>query len=135
MGIPMAYAASGVAFNATTSLLILINFFWIVAYDTIYAMADKPDDLKIGVRSTAILFGNQDKNIVFLLQGLSQACWLVLAVQLQLNFTFYLFWGVASLIFIKQQISMRAISTPHYLQIFTSNHVYGLLFWVAIMLQ
>jgi len=135
MGIPMAYAASGVAFNATTSLLILINFFWIVAYDTIYAMADKPDDLKIGVRSTAILFGNQDKNIVFLLQGLSQACWLVLAVQLQLNFIFYLFWGVASLIFIKQQISMRAISTPHYLQIFTSNHVYGLLFWVAIMLQ
>lgn len=135
MGIPMAYAASGVAFNATTGLLILINFFWIVAYDTIYAMADKPDDLNIGVRSTAILFGNQDKNIVFLLQVLTQACWLVLAVQLQLNFIFYITWGVASLIFIKQQINMRAITTPHYLKIFTSNHVYGLLFWVAIMLQ
>tara|TARA_R110002126_G_scaffold273866_1_gene418553 strand:- start:76073 stop:76912 length:840 start_codon:yes stop_codon:yes gene_type:complete len=135
MGIPMAYAASGAALNFTTGLLILINFFWIVAYDTIYAMADKPDDLKIGVRSTAILFGNQDKNVVFLLQGLAQACWLVLAVQLQLNVLFYIAWGVASLIFIKQQISMRTIGTPHYLQIFTSNHVYGLLFWVAIMLQ
>lgn len=135
MGIPMAYAASSVALNATTALLILINFFWVVAYDTIYAMADKPDDLKIGVRSTAILFGNQDTNMVFLLQGLAQAGWLALAFQLHFNATFYMAWGVMSLIFIQQQVRMRTMSTPDYLQIFTSNSLYGLLFWVALMLQ
>ncbi|MDF1683147.1 MAG: 4-hydroxybenzoate octaprenyltransferase [Legionellaceae bacterium] len=135
MGIPMAYAASGMALNATTGLLVLINFFWIVAYDTIYAMADKPDDLKIGVRSTAVLFGNQDKNMVCLLQGLVQACWLILAIHLHLNNIFYMVWGISSLVFIQQQIRMRTISAPNYLQIFTSNNLYGLLFWVAIMLQ
>jgi 4-hydroxybenzoate polyprenyltransferase len=135
MGIPMAYAASGVALNATTGLLILINFFWVVAYDTIYAMADKPDDLKIGVRSTAILFGNQDKNMVFLLQDLAQACWLAIAFQLHLNLMFYIIWGVASFVFIQQQYRMRTMSAPNYLQIFTSNSLYGFLFWVALMLQ
>lgn len=135
MGIPMAYAASGVPLNLTTGLLILINFFWIVAYDTIYAMADKPDDLKIGVRSTAILFGNLDKNTVFLFQGLAQACWLALALELHLNIIFYIAWGVASLVFIQQQIRMRTISAPNYLQIFTSNSLYGFILWVALMLQ
>jgi len=135
MGIPMAYAASGVALNTTTGLLVLINFFWIVAYDTIYAMADKQDDLKIGVRSTAILFANQDKNMVFILQGLAQACWLALAFQLHFNIMFYVIWGVTSLIFIQQQVRMRTMSAPDYLAIFTSNSLYGLMFWVALMLQ
>lgn len=135
MGIPMTYAASGIALNATTGLLMLINFFWIVAYDTIYAMADKPDDLNIGVRSTAILFANQDKNMVFLLQVLAQACWLVLAFQLHFNIIFYITWGVASFVFIRQQIRMRTMSAPNYLQIFTSNSLYGFIFWVALMLQ
>ena len=135
MGIPMAYTASGVALNATTGLLVLINFFWIVAYDTIYAMADKPDDLKIGVRSTAILFAHQDKNIVFILQGLAQACWLFLAFQLHLNLIFYIAWGVASFIFIQQQYRMRTMSAPHYLHIFTSNSLYGFIFWLALIVQ
>lgn len=135
MGIPMAYAASGVALSTTTGLLIVINFFWIVAYDTIYAMADKPDDLKIGVRSTAILFGDQDKNMVFLLQSLAQAGWLILAFQLHLNFAFYIAWGVNSIIFIQQQYCMRVMDVPDYLKIFTSNSLYGFLFWVALLLQ
>lgn len=135
MGIPMAYAASGVAFNSTTGLLILINFFWIVAYDTIYAMTDKPDDLKIGVRSTAIFFGNQDKNAVLLLQSFAQICWLILAFKSRLNIIFYLTWGVSSLVFVQQQMRMRTISSPNYLHIFTSNSLYGLFLWLAIMLQ
>lgn len=134
MGIPMAYAASNTPLNPTTGLLVLINFFWIVAYDTIYAMADKPDDLKIGVRSTAILFANQDKNIVLLLQILAQACWLILAVKLNLNIIFYILWGLSFMILAQQQIRMRT-KAPDYLKIFTSNSNYGLLYWVAIMLQ
>ncbi|MDF1828275.1 MAG: 4-hydroxybenzoate octaprenyltransferase [Legionellaceae bacterium] len=134
MGIPMAYAASNTPLNTTTGLLVLINFFWIVAYDTIYAMADKPDDLNIGVRSTAILFGAHDKNMVLLFQSLAQVCWLVVALHLNLNHLFYIAWGVSSGILILQQVRMRS-QAPNYLEIFTSNSTYGLLFWVAIMLQ
>ena len=135
MGIPMAYAASGVALNTTTGLLILINFFWIVAFDTIYAMADKPDDLKIGVRSTAILFAHQDKNMVLLLQSLAQSGWLILAFHLHFNLIFYMAWGINSLIFLRQHHHMRTHKAPNYLQIFTSNSFYGLIFWIALIFQ
>ncbi len=133
MGIPMAFAAQGIAFNTTTLLLMLLNFCWIIAYDTIYAMADREDDLQIGVQSTAILFGSQDKNIVFLFQATTQAFWLVLASILQLSLLFYMIWGVGCLLFIHQQVVIRG-NNPDYFRTFSSNCFYGLIFWIALML-
>ncbi|MDF1677557.1 MAG: 4-hydroxybenzoate octaprenyltransferase [Legionellaceae bacterium] len=134
MGIPMAYTASGTPLNTTTFLLILLNFCWIVAYDTIYAMGDRDDDLQIGVKSTAILFASQDKNIVGLFQAATQLVWLIVAITLQFNMFFYVFWGVGCLLFIQQQRIIRG-KNPDYLRTFTSNGFYGLIFWVALMLQ
>ncbi|MDX2346965.1 MAG: 4-hydroxybenzoate octaprenyltransferase, partial [Legionella sp.] len=51
MGIPMAFTAVGTPLNLSVLLLMLLNFCWIMAYDTIYALADRPDDLEIGVKS------------------------------------------------------------------------------------
>ncbi len=68
--IPMAYAAEGVAVNPVTWVLFLSAVCWIMAYDTLYAMVDRDDDLKIGIRSTAILFGDADRLAVGILQGL-----------------------------------------------------------------
>jgi 4-hydroxybenzoate polyprenyltransferase len=59
-GIPMAYAAVRGAVPAEAWLLLLANLFWSVAYDTEYAMVDRPDDLKIGIRTSAITFGRFD---------------------------------------------------------------------------
>ncbi|MCH9757182.1 MAG: 4-hydroxybenzoate octaprenyltransferase [Gammaproteobacteria bacterium] len=134
MGIPMAYTAEGVAFNTTTLLLMLLNFCWIVAYDTIYAMADRDDDLQIGVKSTAILFASQDKNIVCLFQLATQIIWLILAYTLHFNLLFYMAWAIGCIIFTHQQIVIRG-SNPNYFQTFSSNGLYGLIFWVALMLQ
>ena len=50
-------------------LLVIANMLWVTVYDTIYAMVDRDDDLKIGVRSTAILFGDSDRHIIAALQG------------------------------------------------------------------
>jgi 4-hydroxybenzoate polyprenyltransferase len=68
-GIPMAYAAvrHEIAW-AEVAVLMLANLCWVVAYDTYYAMADREDDLKIGVKSSAILFGRHDRLIIVLLQ-------------------------------------------------------------------
>jgi 4-hydroxybenzoate polyprenyltransferase len=74
-GIPMAYAA--VRHDVPwldVSLLMLANVMWVIAYDTFYAMADRTDDLKIGVKSSAILFGRYDRLITTLLQAGALLC-------------------------------------------------------------
>ena len=76
-GIPMAYLATRATLPGEAWLLIAANFAWIVAYDTQYAMVDRADDLRIGVPSTAILFGRFDVHIVL---GLQCACLLLLGI-------------------------------------------------------
>ena len=68
--IPMAYAAEGQPVSPVTGVLVLSAVAWIMAYDTLYAMVDRDDDLKIGIKSTAILFGDGDRLAVGVLQGL-----------------------------------------------------------------
>ncbi len=67
-GIPMAFAAETGTVPAVAWLLLVINIFWAMVYDTFYAMADRPDDLKIGVKSSAILFGRWDRGITSIFQ-------------------------------------------------------------------
>jgi 4-hydroxybenzoate polyprenyltransferase len=69
-GIPMAYAELWHALPRVAWLLLLANVFWAVAYDTAYAMVDRDDDLKIGVKSSAILFGRYDVTAVMAAQAL-----------------------------------------------------------------
>ncbi|WP_414041035.1 4-hydroxybenzoate octaprenyltransferase [Acidithiobacillus sp. M4-SHS-6] len=67
-GIPMAFAATRGSVPALAWWLMLANACWVVAYDTAYAMADRPDDLKAGIKSTAILFGRWDRYVIAGLQ-------------------------------------------------------------------
>src|SRR5271157_5304998 len=67
-GIPMAFAAQLERVPRVAWLLLLANVLWVTVYDTMYAMVDRDDDLKIGVRSTAILFGDSDIHILAVLQ-------------------------------------------------------------------
>jgi 4-hydroxybenzoate polyprenyltransferase len=69
-GIPMAWVANGRRLDAAVALLFVANILWATVYDTFYAMADRPWDRKVGIRSTAILFGEYDRLIVFVLQVL-----------------------------------------------------------------
>ncbi len=78
-GLIMAYAAVQNRLPIDAWLLFIASLTWIVAYDTMYAMVDRDDDLKIGVRSTAILFGAQDRLMIALLQGVTLTALLLLA--------------------------------------------------------
>ena len=77
-GIPMAYAAATGGVELTGWLLFLANAAWIMAYDTIYAMVDRDDDVRIGVKSTAILFGDSDVAAVSAFQIVAVGLLLVL---------------------------------------------------------
>jgi len=73
-GIPMAFAAQSERLPAALWLLYLGNLLWTVAYDTKYAMVDREDDLRIGIKSSAILFGEHDRLMVGILQMLCLIC-------------------------------------------------------------
>lgn len=83
--IPMAYSAQGGDLSDPILwMLFVANCFWTIAYDTYYAITDRPDDLKVGIKSTAILFGEQDLFVIVCLQGLtlSLLTWIGLLAEL-----------------------------------------------------
>lgn len=102
-GIPMAYAAVSESLPLSCWLLLLANICWTVAYDTLYAMVDRDDDLKIGVKSTAILFGRYDKLIVGLLQFATLLLMLWVGYLTQMSGAFYWSLLLAGALFIHQQ--------------------------------
>lgn len=75
VGIPMAYAAVGNSIPTDAWLLVLGNLFWVLAYDTEYAMVDRDDDLKIGMKTSAITLGRWDVPAVMLFYGLFLVIW------------------------------------------------------------
>lgn len=135
MGIPMAFAASGQSLTENTIFLFLINFSWIVSYDTMYAMTDKDDDLKIGVKSTAIYFANSDKLIIGLLQIAMHILWLFLAFNRNFYPIFYLCWSLAILILVYQQKLISTRDPQHCFKAFLISNYYGLLMWIALILN
>lgn len=135
MGIPMAYAASNAPFDAQFALLFVINFIWILAYDTMYAMADRDDDLRIGVKSTAIYFASLDRVVISLLQISLHALWWLWAIMYQADTGFYIAWGMATLVLLCQQTLIRSREPDACLQAFKISSYYGLLLWVGVILS
>jgi len=89
-GIPMAFSAQNAALMPLAWWLLATNLLWTVAYDTMYAMADRPDDLKAGIKSTAILFGRFDLLINATLQVLALLSLALIGRYLDLGGVFYL---------------------------------------------
>jgi 4-hydroxybenzoate polyprenyltransferase len=135
MGIPMVYVASDVSLNSEFIVLFLINFAWIIAYDTMYAMTDKEDDLRIGVKSTAIYFASYDRMIIGLLQGLFHSLWLYWALTEQTNLWFYFFWFVAAIILVYQQKLIIKREPQNCFKAFIVSIYYGALMWLAVIVQ
>ena len=131
--VPMAYAAQTGSVTRITWLLYIATLLWTVAYDTIYAMVDRADDIKIGAKSTAILFGDADRTIIGILQLLFiVTLWLI---GQELEFSSIYFWGliVASLLMAYQQ-ALIVYRLPDYcFQAFLHNHWVGAAVFGGIM--
>ncbi|MCL9684253.1 4-hydroxybenzoate octaprenyltransferase [Legionella maioricensis] len=132
MGIPMAYSASGASLNNGFFILFLINFAWILAYDTMYAMTDREDDLKIGVKSTAIYFASYDRLIIGLLLVFLHGLWLYWALASHARVGFYGCWFAAALILIYQQKLINKRVPQDCFKAFLVSVYYGLLMWLAV---
>jgi len=89
-GIPMAYAAHLDAVPPIAWLLMAANVFWAVAYDTEYAMVDRADDLKIGIKTSAITFGRHDITAVMICYGITLALLGWVGTELHLGWPYYL---------------------------------------------
>lgn len=132
LGIPMAYIASEVSLNSSFFILFLINFSWIIAYDTMYAMTDREDDLKIGVKSTAIYFANYDRLIIGMLLLVLHGLWLYWALASSARAGFYGCWFAAALILIYQQKLINKRVPEDCFKAFLVSVYYGLFMWFAV---
>lgn len=132
-GIPMAFAAARNDLPGEAWLLFAASFAWIVAYDTLYAMVDRDDDIQIGVKSTAILFGNADRAMVGLLQlaTLSLLAWL--GAQLDLGFAYAASLGAVGGLFAYQQWLIRHRSRDGCFRAFRSNMWVGLAIFAGVV--
>lgn len=133
MGIPMAYSASGVPFDGQFYGLFIINFAWIVAYDTMYAMTDKVDDLKIGVKSTAIYFASYDRLIISLLLIFMHCLWFSLAMYFEYSPSFYVFWLIGAGILVYQYRLLYYREPQECFKAFMISVYYGLVMWLGLL--
>lgn len=123
--VPMAFAAQTGAVPQVAWLLFIATVLWATAYDTMYAMVDREDDLKIGVKSTAILFGDADKAIIGLIQVLLLVVLWLVGNKLGLGWPYYLAWLAAGCFSIYQQLLIQDRVPSRCFRAFLNNNWLG----------
>lgn len=133
--IPMVYVANNLALNAEAYLLWLSVGLWIVMYDTFYALVDKEDDLKIGINSTAILFGERVGFITVLLQLSVVLLWVLVGLLYELSFIYFSSLIFAACFFVRQQLLIRSRIPGQCLKAFLENNYVGLVVFLGVFLD
>lgn len=133
--IPMAFAAQNQALSELTWLIFFINLIWIMAYDTLYAMVDRADDVKLGIRSTAILFGDADKLLIGLMQGMVVIGLLILGRELDFGWIYFTAILCVIALFAWQQILIRKRNPQKCFQAFLNNNYVGMVIFMGIMIE
>lgn len=124
-GIPMAFAAQAGGVPNLAWILFAANIFWAVAYDTAYAMVDREDDLKVGVKSTAILFGRHDRALIFVFHMAAIALLALTGALAGLGLGYYAGLTVASGFALYQQRLMRHRDRDGCFRAFLNNNWFG----------
>lgn len=132
--IPMAYAAEANMLSNSIWLLFIANITWTVAYDTMYGMVDKEDDLKIGIKSTAILFGKNDKLIIGLLQLATLLLLSIVGILEHLTWVYYVGLAIVGLLFLQQQHRIKNREKAACFKAFLDNNYVGLIVFVGLLL-
>ena len=140
LGIAFAWAVP-MAFVAHTNtwppnwgwLLFVTTVLWTTAYDTIYGMIDREDDIKVGVKSTAILFGSADKLVIGFLQVIVLLSLIMLGNQVELRYWYYLSLIIVAALFFYQQTLIYSRHPQDCLQAFRNNNYVGLSIFIGII--
>ena len=134
-GIPMAYAAVQQHVPPIAWWLVAANLCWVVAYDTAYAMVDKPDDLKLGIRSSAITFGRFDAEATMLCHALFLGGMAYIGHTLQAHWVWYAALGVAAILMSWQYRLLRTHDRAKCFRAFLDNNYVGGILFTGIVLN
>jgi 4-hydroxybenzoate polyprenyltransferase len=135
MGIPMAFTAVTGALSEAAGLLFLANLVWVVAYDTEYAMVDRAEDLLIGVKSTAILFGDLDRFIIGVLQALFVLLLWRVGSHLDFSGVYQGLLAIVAGLLSYQQFLIRDRSREGSFAAFKNNQWVGGIFFLAVLIE
>jgi len=133
--IPMAWAAQANALPVQVWLVFAANALWTIAYDTQYAMVDRDDDVNIGIKSTAILFGRFDKLMIGVLQLAVIILFIILGGWMSLGSSYY--WGVlvAGALFVYQQQQIRSREREPCFRAFLNNNYVGMAITIGLLVS
>lgn len=131
-GIPMAFAAIHDQIPAVAWVLLLANVFWAIAYDTEYAMVDREDDLKIGIKSSAITFGRFDVVAVMACYAIALLLLTIVGYQLLMGVAYYVGIAVATCIAIRHYFLIKARDRQSCFKAFLGNNWFGLSVFTGI---
>jgi 4-hydroxybenzoate polyprenyltransferase len=134
-GIPMAFAAENGMVPALAWWLLLVNTVWSVIYDTEYAMVDREDDLAVGIKSTAILFGRYDVPVIALLMAGMTALLAMVGVQAGLGWPWFLGLAVAAALFGWQLLTIRQREREACFRAFMNNNWVGFALFSGLLLH
>jgi 4-hydroxybenzoate polyprenyltransferase len=134
-GIPMAYAAANGRVPPFAWLLLAINLFWVVAYDTEYAMVDRDDDRRIGIRTSALTFGRFDVLAVAICYGVYLAGMAGAGLAQAMGPAYYAGLGIATIIAIVHLRWIRGRDRMQCFRAFLHNHWLGLAVFAGVALD
>ncbi|MDD2167269.1 4-hydroxybenzoate octaprenyltransferase [Glaesserella parasuis] len=132
--IPMAYGAVSETLPLECWLLFFANLAWTVAYDTQYAMVDRDDDLRIGVKSTAILFAQYDNKIIALLQATALVLLTIFGKISHYPTAYFIALGLTATLFIYQCKLTKQCEREACFKAFLNNHYVGMGIFIAILI-
>ncbi|MBT8040211.1 MAG: 4-hydroxybenzoate octaprenyltransferase [Xanthomonadales bacterium] len=134
-GIPMAFAAEQGALAPIAWWFLAINTVWSVIYDTLYAMVDREDDLSIGIKSTAILFGTYDVAITGVLMVIMLGMLSAAGASLGLGWPWFAGVGMAALLFLRQWLMVRGRDRDACFRAFLNNNWVGFFLFLGLALH
>lgn len=136
-GIPMAFADTQGQVPVVAWVMVIGNFFWTIAYDTIYAMVDRDDDLKLGMRSSAITFGRYDVVVVAVSYAIFIWCMLIVGQSLpgSSHLAYWVSWLATVVCCVYLIWRIRTRDRDDCFAAFRANNYVGMPLWIGLALQ
>jgi len=133
--VPMAFAAQSGSVPQVGWLMFTTTVLWATVYDTMYAMVDRQDDIALGLKSSAILFGEADRMIIAVLQGMVLACLIMIGFQAKLGMIYYTGVAAGGALFVYQQRLIHYRERDDCFRAFLNNNWFGLIVFLGILLD
>ncbi|MGB5540038.1 MAG: 4-hydroxybenzoate octaprenyltransferase [Gammaproteobacteria bacterium] len=133
--VPMAFAAQTGTVPQLGWLMFTATVLWATVYDTMYAMVDRQDDIALGLKSTAILFGEADRMIIGILQVMVLVSLVMIGFQARLGLIYYTGVAVGGALFVYQQRLIRFRERDDCFRAFLNNNWFGMAVFLGILLE